>query len=361
MNVFCPNCGSSNDTANKFCWKCGTSLASVPQPSEAGASAGDPPTESAQALAPVAPPPVAPPPVAPTPIAPTPTPVVAPTTPVAPPVVPHPTVPLPAPAGAGGPPTRLSSRIPMPILIGGLVAVLGVGAAIGIVLGKGGDDDDKDPGAVGTPRPSLDLRTPGPLVSLGPGPTIVPATQAPVTEVPVTQAPDNPTPVPTTAGGGGGGNTQTAENDTVSITVPAAWEIHKKEPTWMVIWPPGSATLTLDSGILSGDVTTSQYLQNEIKWYKDNKQDVEVCKPEKDFAIWNGPQGRSVYVCYKSKSQSGNTNDYVVFIVANVTKTSQGNVLYYVSSSALASEWNDTVQMLQPYFQTIKWKMLAGT
>ena len=343
MNVFCPNCGSQNEASNKFCFKCGTSLAGV-TPVETT------PTVPAPSV------PVAPPaPVAPVPIAAQPATPAVPPPAVTPPPVPPPAVAVPPPGSAGVPPR---TRLPMPLLIGGLVAVLGIGAAVGIVLGLSGDDDDPRStiGPVSTAAPSIDPRTPGPIVSVDPIPTTSGGpTPAPVTPRPVTPAPVTPAP---TSGGSGGG-TKTVGVASVAITVPEGWESESGD-TWLRVYVPSSGYAYLESGVLNNPETTEEYLQADIAYYKEKYPDLEACGKEGDFHHHNGPVGRQAYICYTAKTQSGKTFPAVRGIFVATEATEQGTILYYMTIFATDEAWDAAISAVNPLLPSTDWKLYPG-
>lgn len=324
MNVFCPNCGSANDGAGKFCWKCGTSLAGLP-------GAGGP---RAQTQPPAAEPPVAAPP---------------------PPLVPSPPASAAAPPPAAPGPRK--ARMPLPLLIGGFVAVLGIGAAVGIVLGTSGNDPSPSPQDLSTAAPSLALpsRGPiasGPIASIGPGPTSQPGpTPTPFVATPAPAT----TPAPTTGAGAG----KDVSNQFVSITAPADWEsaVYK---TSLTVSPAIGGNLYLESGYLKNPETTAVFMAGEIAWYKENYPDTKICRDEKDSTLPNGPTGRSVILCFTAKTQTGNTYPASVYIAEATVTKGQDTILFYLSIYGPDTEWDAIVEAVKPILPSIQWKLHDG-
>lgn len=333
MSMFCPNCGSPNEATNRFCWKCGTSLA---QGGNTGADGQ--PLEPATT-------PVPPAPTIPMPIA-----TVMP--PERPATFPAPMPsPQPPPVAAAAPPPAgpPRPRIPMPVLIGGLVAVLGVGAAVGIVLGLtgGGDDPEPSSGSVSTAGPSHDLRTPQPTVVV-----VDPPTQEPIDPTPRPDATRGPTPTQNT---GGGGATQVLGNDYIAVTVPADWT-SDVDATSIAAYPRAAGNLFLEMGATEGAISATQMIQSELAWHQANRQDVEVCTDEVDYTFHNGPPGRSIRICYTAKDTSGNAFPAIKFIAVGTQEVSTGTFYYFLSVFARKEAWNDVVKAVNPVLPSIQWK-----
>lgn len=341
MNIFCPSCGSRNDGFGKFCWKCGTSLANVPRAGEPGAQAqGAPATQPATAQPPAMQPPTAQPTVA------APPPSLAPSPPTS--------VAGPPPAAPGARKARMS----MPLLIGSFVAVLGIGAAVGIVLGTSGDTDPSpSPQDLPTAAPSLAVPTPGPIASgpiasIGPGPTSQPGpTPTPFVATPAPVS----TPAPTTGAGAG----KDVSNQYLSITAPADWESAVYE-TSLTVSPAIGGNLYLESGYLKNPETTAVFMAAEIAWYKDNYPDTKICRDEKDSTLPNGPTGRSVILCFTAKTQTGNTYPASVYIAEAMVTKGQDTILFYLSIYGPDTEWNAIVEAVKPILPSIKWKLHEG-
>jgi hypothetical protein len=242
----------------------------------------------------------------------------------------------------------MKARMSTPLLIGGLVGVLGIGAAVGIVLGSGGEPTPS-PGALATAAPSIDLRTPGPVVSLAPIPTSGPV----ATPVVATPAPVTPTPGP------GGGGTQDASIDNLSITVPANWEVEPDE-TSITLFPAEGGYVYLESVTVSGSLTASEVLQLDVDYFKENRADTEVCGAEEDFTLHNGPAGRSMYLCYTTESQSGNSYPAILFVAAATVASGGNTTIFYVSVFAPADIWDAVLTVVQPVLPSINWKLYQG-
>ncbi len=404
MNVSCPNCGSVNDSANKFCFKCGTSLAGAAPVDVAASSSPTPPTSAtssdgpetamiATAAVPEPPAPAPGPPgvapdlpaadlpaadlpaavpgssnAAPVPPAAVPVPPAAvpmtpaagspPLAPAGPPPPPPPPVTPSSPMTSSGPPT---GRLPMPLLIGGLVAILVLGAGIGIALGLTKGDSKPGPsGNLLTPKPGPG-GTPKPIASAKPNPTngSVSPTAVPQTLVPATPtpAPVTPTVGPVTPTPGPGGQ-QTVAVTFVSVSVPSDWTVSELKDTYFSVYPSIGGQLYLESGYLTKATTTAEYLQGEIDWRKAKFPDVKICKDEADVQLPNGPLGRSVHLCYTAQTQSGKTYPAHAFIAVSVG--TDGKTLYYLKIYADAGDYDKVVDAVIPTLSSVQWKLFAG-
>lgn len=247
----------------------------------------------------------------------------------------------------------------MPILIGGLVAVLGVGAAVGIVL-SGGDTDSTpqpsgnllsfDPGGRPTPTPVGPTQAPP---TGGPGnPTPVPPTPVPPTPTPPPVAP-TPTPATSTPGGG-----QTVSADFVSITIPNDWTVDELTDTSVLVLTPVGGSLYLESGYLNVPQTTAEFMQGEIDRRKENFPDVTICQAETDVQLPQGPVGRSIHMCYTAKTSSGSTYQARVFVAVAISDDQKN--LYYLKAYSEASIWDDVTGAITPTLDSIKWSLFEG-
>ena len=410
MNVFCPNCGSQNEAGVKFCWKCRTSLAGLPgtdagstEPAApAGAEPTAPPPAPAEpvvpppaAAEPVVPPPVAaepaaPPPAAAEPVVATPPAPVAPVTPTPPapvaPVIPPPAAaqpfsapppeaappppaaqpvsppppvaqaapppppayaaPLATPAAGGGGP---KSRIPMPVMIGGVIAAIVVAAGVGMVFASGGGPDPTPP-VFPTPRPtSAVVVTPaptsgpavtqGPLVSFAPLPTTVAPTAGPV-----------PTPGPVAG--------QTISVESVAITVPGNWEVLGQDSTYISLWAPAGGQLVLESWHANPTLTAAQLLEREVDGVRSKHPDVKVCVPEGDFTMPNGPPGRKVGLCYTAQTSSGETYQATDFMAFGASDG--GTIAYFFNMYARDENYDALLQQVVTVISSIEWKLYTG-
>lgn len=242
------------------------------------------------------------------------------------------------------------------MLIGGLVAVLGIGAAVGIAIAsnKGNGGPGSSQGAVATFGPRL---SPGPVVSLKPVPTQGPN---PTITQPTPNAATPVTPTQDTGGGGTGGSTQTVSNKVVAVTVPKDWESKVEDATILVL-PPQGGNLLLDTGLLTGTVTATQFLKDEVAWYKENRPGFKICGEEKDFQIHNGPQGRGVTVCYTATTSSGKTYAATKFVAVGMQPTDKGTLYFYLSVFAADTDWDTVVDVVNPVLPTIQWKLYTGS
>lgn len=364
MNVFCPNCGSQNEAGVKFCWNCGTSLAGLPasdpQPTDAAATPTPPTTPEPVAPPPAAMEPVTPaPPAAAEPVVPPPPPPAAPVVPPPPPVAPPATPPPPpvyaaavaTPAPGGGGP---KSRIPMPVMIGGVIAAIVVAAGVGIVLASGNNGGpDPTTQSLPTPGPTRSAvvtaapNTPGPVVSLAPPPTssVVNPTPGTVT----------PTPAPSTGTGGGA---QTISVDYIEITVPNDWEVLEKDATFISLHVPAGGQLFLSSGKVDPATTAAKLLQDAVDTRKAKFPDVKVCIEEADSTLPNGPPGRAVGLCYTAQTQSGETYAATVFL--NYGVTDGGTTAYLLKVYAPDETWDAVVDQVLAVFDSIKWTLYTG-
>ena len=402
MNVFCPNCGSPNEAGVKFCWKCGTSLTGLPA-SDAGSAepaapaAAEPTPPPPAAAEPVAPPPAAaepvvPPPPAPAapltttppaPEAPVVPPPAAPAAPIVPPpaaaqpvsapppaaappaaavalIVPPPPVfqaapppppayaaPLATPAPGGGGPR---SRIPMPVMIGGVIAAIVVAAGVGMVFASGGGPDPTAP-VFPTPRPtSVVVVTPaptsgpavtqGPLVSLAPPPTTVAPTAGP-----------DPTAGPVTGG-------KAIFTDTLEVTVPNTWKVENQTDVLISMFTAAGGQFYLESGYVDPAVTAQALIDAHIAAREAKYPDVEICRAQADSELPNGPVSRSVILCYTAQTQSGKTFPARVFLEIGVSDG--GTVLYFMKLYSHADLWEASVADILPVVDSIRWKLYTG-
>jgi hypothetical protein len=248
----------------------------------------------------------------------------------------------------------------MSVLVGGLVAVLGIGAAVGIVLAKG-DGKDKPGSSQGAVATSVPRFTPGPVI------TLPPATQGPnpTANVPLpTTVVVLPTQAPATQDNGNGntgGDTQTVSNDYESVTVPKAWESDKDETT-VQVFPPEGGNLYLATGYDKTAVTATALLKDEVDWYKQNRTNVTICGEEKDYGLYNGPTGRSVTICYTAKNSSGSEYAAVLFLAIGTQAATDGGTLYFRMSVFAADEdWEAVVKAINPVLPSIQWKLYKGS
>ena len=373
MSLTCPTCGTTNEATYKFCRKCGTSLATTPPSGEETAPAPRAPDVTPPDAASATPPPAeagpppeppaavveerepAPPPVAPAPPVPAP-PVPAPPVP-APPVATPPvaTPPVASPPVASPPPAPgrpLKPRVAMPVMIGGLVALLGLGAAVGIVLGRGTDapGPSASPGGTATPRPA----TPKPSTPTTPTPK--PSTPAP-TPAPSLATPA-PTPAPSTATPGPGG-TKVAGAKYVSVTVPSDWEV-KAEDYAVTVFPTVGGSLYLNSGALTAadaPKTAAEWIKQAIAWRQEQFPDVKICGAEQDFQVFNGPPGRAVTLCYTATTQSGASYPATVFLFGAIVISGNDTLLFYQKIYARSDIWDDVIAALNPVLPSTTWAL----
>ncbi|MEO5705154.1 MAG: hypothetical protein ABIZ52_00095 [Candidatus Limnocylindrales bacterium] len=242
----------------------------------------------------------------------------------------------------------------MSVLIGGLVAVLGIGAAVGIVLAAKGDDEPgSSQGTVATTGPRT---SPGPVASIKPPPTQGPN---PTAVTPTGNVPTTATPTQNT-GGGTGGSSQTLSNDYVAVTVPKDWKSEVDE-TSVAAYPPLLGSLLLVQGAVDSTVTATQLLKGDVDWYKANRTDVTVCGKEDDYNLHNGPAGRGLTLCYTAKTTSGKAYPAQIFIAVGTQASSDGTFYFRLSVFASDDDWDAVVKALNPVLPSIHWKLYTGS
>lgn len=234
----------------------------------------------------------------------------------------------------------------MPVMIGGVIAAIVVAAGVGLVFAGGNDGPQPTTPVFPTPGPTqvVVLPTAGPLVSLQPLPTasVVNPTPGPVT----------PTPGP------GSGDTQTISVETVAITVPSAWEVLAQDTTYIALYVPGSGQLTIESWPTNQPLTAAQLLEDEIAFLRSKHPDVEVCVPEGEFTLPNGPDGQKVGLCYTATTSSGSTYQATDFFAFGVSHG--GTIGYYFNVYAGDEDYNALLQQVVTVLPGIEWKLYTG-
>lgn len=346
MSTFCPSCGSTNEATYKFCRSCGTPLAPLAGAEAVAPAPPEPTTEPAAQQEPAAPPPAepaAPPPPMP-PAAPPP---VAPAAPPAPPAAP----------AAGQPP---GPRVSPPVMIGLLVAVLGVSAAAGIVLGRG----PVDPAPSTTPGRASASQAPGPSPrqSLAPNESPSPtASPRPSQPPPATPEPSEAGPTPS-AGTGDNGATKVVKAEYVSVTVPVAWEVEAEQFT-LAVYPTVGGSLFLESGALNDPAapkTTADLIRSEIERRRNRFPDLTVCGAETDFQVFNGPAGRAVTLCYTAATATGAAYPAKVHIFGAIVVNGTDTLLFHQKVYAGADVWEDTIAAVNPVLESTQWALFTG-
>lgn len=236
----------------------------------------------------------------------------------------------------------------MPVLIGAFVAVLGVGAAVGIVLGTSGDEPRPSPRDLPTAAPSLAVPTPGPIASIGPGPT---SQGGPTPSALVATPHPDPTPAPTTGAGG----SQVVSMDAISITVPADWEANVYDVA-LSVRPTVGGILYLQSEILPNETTAAAILQDDIASMRESYPDLQICRDEQDVTLPNGPAGRSVTLCFTAGTQSGKAYAATNYVAAATITSGQDTILFYLSIFAADTEWNAALEAVIPVLASVNWK-----
>ena len=247
-------------------------------------------------------------------------------------------------------------------MIGLLVAVLGVGAAVGIVLGRGPVDQDPGtkPGGTSTaesPRPTA-------ASSLGPDrsapPAATPSPTAPSTPRPSTPEP-TVAPTPTT-GTGGTGTTKEAKARYVSVTIPTDWEVKANDYT-LTAYPTVGGSLFLESGALNdagAPKTTAAWIQGEIAWRQKQFPDVKICGAEEDFTVFNGPKGRAVTLCYTATTTTGTSYPAIVHVFGAIVVDGNETLLFHQKIYAKADIWKEVVAAVNPVLRTTQWSLFEG-
>ncbi|HEX4813918.1 MAG TPA: hypothetical protein VFV66_14325 [Nonomuraea sp.] len=232
----------------------------------------------------------------------------------------------------------------MPVLIGGVLAAVVAAGAVGIALGARNDGPTPTPFPVPSQQAPRPTGTPAPVVSLAPVPTG--GGTAP------TARPVTPTPAPNPGG------TQVVDVEYISITVPAAWEIDGVEPTYISLLTEAGGIFSMESGYIDGTTTPEDILQRQIEKRQAAVPDLEICRPEQDSTLPNGPAGRSVMLCFTAQTSSGQTFPATVYLQAGVSDG--GEVIYLLKIFASDDSWDAVIDEIVPTLDSLQWKLYGG-
>lgn len=249
-----------------------------------------------------------------------------------------------------------------PVLIGALVAVLGVAAAAGIVLGRGSGEPDpgttvdspasQAPGA--STRPSLaPNESPSPTATAGPSQPVTPTP----TPAPTPSVTAQPTPTPSNTG-----DTKEVKAEYVSVTVPSDWDVDAKS-YWFTVYPTVGGSLFLESGALqdaAGPKTTAAWMKAETERLRKLFPDLTVCGEEKDFQAYGGPEGRAVMLCFTAKTSTGAAYPAKLHVYSAIVIQGNHTLIFHQRVYAAASIWPEVVAAVNPVLRTTKWTLHKG-
>ena len=337
MPLICPRCGTQNADGVRFCSNCAQSLEGVAPMGAAGAASQQPPATPP----PAAPPPSAPPPPAPPPPPAAPPPYTPPPAGAYPPGAPPPGA-YYAPAAAAPAPGK---RLPMMLIIGGVVLALLLVAGVGVVLAMSGG------GGQGQANQ-----------------TVAPPTQAPVTQAPPddpdptappddpdpTAPPDDPDPTaPPDGPDGPVGPGETVEVANIAVTVPGGWEAAAQDPAVIQVSGEGGL-ITFFSADIGESPTLDQLLDGLQANLEESFPDVQVCGDPSDSTLPNGPAGVFVAYCYTLTLEGGQS-----VVVADLYLISmQGTVLSYVEALTAAENLDAFLEASGPIVGSVQWRLL---
>lgn len=331
MPLTCSHCGAQNPDGMQFCQSCGSPLMAAPQ--------GTAPTPAAPA--PTAPPAGTPPPASPPP----------------PPVPAHPA------------PTH---RLPLGSLLGIVIGVLGILAAVGILTSHRGSSAPTIPIPTAYPTsppaqptfapeptapsgqptapaaqptsPAAQPTAPAEQPTLAPQPTVdqsqptAPAEQPTLASQP-TSPPAQPG-VPTTQPSGPTGAGQTFSTTTFSVFVPSEWQVGNETTTptenEVVLQDPSTAPNGLDifAGQNTAQTDAGTVLQSVIANLQQKFPDAKQCGSTVPITF-GGVAGTLVPICYTITPQGGAAVSVAELAWAATDAT--GANVYFVGQTAAAS------------------------